>query len=359
MTHPGQGMKCAPLRWAALAVAVALVLPTGSLAQDVAGGLRAEIQRRRTALDAIPGSPLVDGDRPRLRALLDDAESQLKQGRTLAALESLSSACPGVQALASAGSGWDDTGKGAGKHLDALAKEWEEAGRRLKADRPKFPTNPPKGESAFVRALAEQSMGQIDEHYAVAQDYGRESGVSAGAYYLGRAEGQLAWALTLSRLPGDSEKPALRLTSLKAPLATLEDDIVEAYAKPGSTAQHTNFILANSSLKLAKELEQHELRFGALLTLLRSLFALSLATLPTPTADQDAGLAEAATEFEKRFSASKRDESIGAAHVEKARISLEKARAGGEPGERERLRAAALLRVVVPRYLEITEGMKP
>ena len=41
---------------------------------------------------------------------------------------------------------------------------------------------------------------------------------------------------------------------------------------------------ANSSLKLAKELEQHELRFGALLTLLRSLFALSLATLPTPTA---------------------------------------------------------------------------
>ncbi len=356
MTHPSQSALRLP--WAA-AVVLVLASSAPGRGEDVAGGLRAEIQRSRIALDAIPGSPLVDGDRPRLRALLDDAEDQLKQGRTLAALESLSSAGPGVRALASAGSGWDDTGKGAGKHLDALANEWEEAGRRLKADRSKFPANPPKGESAFVRALAEQSIGQIDEHYAVAKDYGRESGVSAGAYYLGRAEGQLAWALTLSRLPGDSEKAALRLTSLKAPLATLEDDIVEAYAKPGSTAQHTNFILANSSLKLAKELEQHELRFGALLTLLRSLFALSLATLPAPAVDQETDLAERASEFEKRFAASKRDDSIGAAQVEKARISLEKARAGGGSGERERLRAAALLRVVVPRYLEITEGMNP
>jgi hypothetical protein len=209
--------------------------------------------------------------------------------------------------------------------------------------------------------MAEQSYGQIDEHYAVAVDYGRFSGVSSGAYYLGRAEGQMAWALTLSNLTASSTSTAAKVASappsVTVAIAKVEDEIVTAYAKPGSTAQHSNFIVANSSLKLAKELDNRGLRYGALITMLRSLFALSLATIKGPSPDLENALGERAGAFEKRFTASKRDESIGEAFIEKARIALEKSRAGGETGDRERLRAAALLDVVVPRYIEITEGL--
>ncbi len=146
------------------------------------------------------------------------------------------------------------------------------------------------------------------------------------------------------------------LPSLAGPIARIENDIVVAYAKPGSTTQHTNLILANSSLKLVKELDLHGLRPGSLTTLLRSLLYLSLATLPAPAADQDQALAAKAEEIEQRFAASKHNNSIGEAFLEKARISMDKSRAGGEGTGPERLRAAALVSVVIPRYIELMEG---
>ncbi len=339
-----------------VALVALAALPASANAAGLPEAVAAEARRNRATLDSIPASPLVDGERPRLKGLLDDVDSLLKARRISQAIETLASAGPGVAAIARAGAGWDDTGKGSGKNIADLAREWEEVGRALKVDRARFPGAIPKGQTAFVRALAEQSFGQVDEHYAVAVDYGRVSGVSSGAYYLGRAEGQMAFALFLSRLTSPAPKTARVLQSLAASIATVEDDIVTAYAKPGSTAQHTNFILANSSLKLAKELDGQGWRHGALVTLLRSLFSLTLATMSAPGANQDEALAGRADEFERRFAASTLDDTIGEAFVEKARVALEKSRSGGEGADRERLRAAALLGVVIPRYIEIMEG---
>ena len=336
---------------------IPLLLALSASPSDAAGTLNerlsAEISRNRALLDALPSSTLVDGERPRVKGQLADALALLNANRTNAAIETLSSAIPGVSALARAGTGWDDTGKGPGKSIDALAKEWEEVGRTIQANRSKFPSRKPDGQSAFIRAQAEQSLGQIDEHYAVAVDYGRFSGVTSGAYYLGRAEGHLKLALFLSELRAASAKNAARVTTLATPIARVENDIVSAYARPGSAAQHTNFILANSSLKLAKELDQHGSPRGALVTMLRSLFALSLATMPPAGPEMERALVERADEFSKQFASSERDESIGEAFVEKARIALERSQAGGEGAERERLRAAALMGAVVPRYIEV------
>ena len=166
----------------------------------------------------------------------------------------------------------------------------------------------------------------------------------------------MAFALFLAGLEAPPTKKEIALASIASPIAAVEDEIVAAYARPGSTAQHGNFILANSSLKLARELEGHGWRLGSLVTLLRSLFALSLATLPVPAADQEQALLAKTDGFDQRFAASNRDESIGEAFAEKARISIEKSRAGGEAAERERLRAAAFSDVVLPRYIEIMEG---
>lgn len=318
--------------------------------------LAREIERLRASVKALPASALVAGEQPRMLASLDEAEALTRAGRSLAALETLASVAPGVPALARASSGWKETDAGPGKGLDALQKEWEEAGVTLRSGRAAFAATRLQPQRAFTRALAEQSFGQVDEHYVVAVDYGRFSGLSAGAYYLGRAEGQMSWALTLARSNDAAAKTAATPPALGAALARLENDIVEAYAKPGSTTQHTNFIVANSSLKLARELETLGLRLGALVTLLRSRLALTLATMPQPAPERQKGLRESASALTARLGASDRDESIGESLIEKALVALDKSEDGSEASARERHRAAALLDVVVPEYFEIMKG---
>jgi len=196
-----------------LALAAASPGDTGKLTDT----LSTEITRNRAVLDALPSSPLVDGERPRVKGQLDDALALLSASHVHTAIETLSSAIPGVSALARAGGGWDESGKGPGKGIEALAREWEEAGRTIRTDRAQFPLAKPEGQSAFIRAQAEQSLGQIDEHYEVAVEYGRFSGVTSGAYYLGRAEGHLALALFLSCLPTTSGKSPFVYSSLPPP----------------------------------------------------------------------------------------------------------------------------------------------
>ena len=176
-----------PARGGLLLLVLALFAAPAGAADTLSETLSAEISRNRAILDALPGSPLVDGERPRIKGQLDDALALLKANRVNTAIETLSSAIPGVSALARAGTGWDDTGKGPGKGIDALAKEWEDVGRVIRLDRAKFPAKKPDGQSAFIRAQAEQSLGQIDEHYAVAVDYGRFSGCSENLFSIERA----------------------------------------------------------------------------------------------------------------------------------------------------------------------------
>ena len=76
-----------------------------SLASGLPETLGAEVRRNRVMLESMPASPFVDGERPRLKGLLDDTEAFLKADRIGPALETLSSAAPGVIALARAGSG--------------------------------------------------------------------------------------------------------------------------------------------------------------------------------------------------------------------------------------------------------------
>jgi hypothetical protein len=337
---------------------VFLAVSAAGAADELRENISSEIARNRAVLEALPASAFVDGERPRIKSQLDDAAALLQAERIDAAIEVLSSAAPGVAALKRASTGWDDTGKAGGKGIDALSAEWEAVGRTIRVDRAKFPSQGAPSQNSLFRALAEQAMGQIDEHYAVAVDYGRFSGVTSGAYYLGRAEGHLSFALFLGGLKVPHGREALALGPLTAPIARIESEIVTAYAKPGSTTQHAAFISANSSLKLTKELNQHGLPKGAFFTALRSLFALGLATVQTPPADQADSLQATVEGFSKKFAVSRLDESIGEAFVTKALISLEKSRKGGEGADRERLRVAAIAQLVLPRYIEISKGLQ-
>ena len=67
-----------------------------------------------------------------------------------------------------------------------------------------------------------------------------------------------------------ASRPAPPLRSLAGEIDRLEDEILAAYRPPASIDHHRDFILANSALKEARELDAAGLRYGALLRYLQA-----------------------------------------------------------------------------------------
>lgn len=331
-----------------------LFLASAARAQDLPGQLLSRVSKGRAVLDALPTSDFVKAESQGPRAQLGDVEAQVQAKRTHIGLETLSSAAPGIDGLAAAANGWVGPGKG----IDALEKEWTAAGQGIERDRKKFPARAIAGQSAFVRAVAELSIGQVSENYAAALEYGRFAGVQSGAYYMGRAQGHLAFALFSAQLADGHQRRALRVPSMAAHVTAADKEIIAAYARPGATTFHSTFISANSSIKLARELEGKGYHAGALVMLLRAVLALGNIERAAPPVSEIPNLRAKAAEYAKQFAADKRDQSIAEQYAQKVEMALEAGSVAGEAGDRQRLRADVLLNVVLPRYLAIIGGGK-
>jgi hypothetical protein len=335
--------------------AMLLVALAGMAAsEDFSGRVTAEIAKGRAVLSATTPNESLKGNFTDTQTLFGDAETQLKANQPFVCLETIAYAWASTQAQALAGGGWGSAEKG----IDALTKEWEKAGQAIAADRKKFPARPLAGQVAAIRALAELSLGQVQENYDASLDYGRAQGLAFGAYYIGRAQGHLRAALFFAELKGPQTRPILPLGSVAAQIAAAEKEILAAYAKPGSTTFHTNFILANSSIKLSRELETQGYHYGALMILMRAVYSFAQNNAKTPPASDIPTMQAAVAEWKKQLAASKRDHSIGEVYVQKTENALAAGAAAGEAGDAQRLRAALLLNVVLPKYWEITEGAK-
>jgi len=336
-------------------VASLLCLPgAGAPAQDITAKLTNQIAKTRTALDAIPATEFVKGESANIRNQLTDAEKQVQEKRPLLAVETLAGACASAEGLAAAGDGWGKDGKG----IDVLEKDWNTAGAALARDRKKFPARAPAGQPAFVRAIAEISIGQVQENYAAAFGYGREAGLEYGAYYIGRSQGHMAFALFSAALQTSVEGQPVTVPDLTAQIVALDKAIVAAYAKPGSTTFHSSFIVANASIKLARETNAQGYHAGALIALMRAHYALGQTQISAPPMEELSTLRSKAGEWAKKLAADKRDHSIPEQYLEKAQMAIAAGDTEGEAGANQRQRAALLLTVVLPQYYAIMEGAK-
>ncbi len=335
-------------------LALGTLLAPATCAQDISGRVEAQAAKCRATLEKLTGSEFVTGERNNVLNLAKEVDAHLQGKRPLVALESLAHVCASASALGAAAEGWGSSGKGS----DALEQEWNEAGKVLEAEKRKFPTRVSAGQPAFLRAVAEMSMGQVDENYAAALAYGQQAGLEFGAYYLGRALGSSSFALFAASLKSETRQAPVKLAALAGQIDVMDKQIVTAYAKPGSTKFHTNFIIANSSLKLARELDQAGYRFGAVTALLRAAFALGQTTLTeVPVTDLER-LRGRAEEWSNRLQKEPVDTSIAEQYLQKAQVALDAGRSEGDQGNQQRQRAALLLDVVLPRYFEIVEGKK-
>ena len=191
-------------RVAILITSAGLAMASAAQAPDFPSRLTEEIARDRSTLDSLNHTEFTKGDAANIQTALADAEKHIQAKRPLIALEMLSSATPGTLGLKAAAAGWGQNGKG----IEVLEADWKAAGEAMERDKKKFPTRAPAGQPMFVRAVAELSMGQVNENYAAAVDYGKVAGIQFGAYYLGRSQGHLAFALYSSGLAsGENRKP--------------------------------------------------------------------------------------------------------------------------------------------------------
>ena len=329
-------------------------MASAAQAPDFPSRLTEEIARDRSTLDSLNHTEFTKGDAANIQTALADAEKHIQAKRPLIALEMLSSATPGTLGLKAAAAGWGQNGKG----IEVLEADWKAAGEAMERDKKKFPTRAPAGQPMFVRAVAELSMGQVNENYAAAVDYGKVAGIQFGAYYLGRSQGHLAFALYSSGLASGENRKPFALPDLAEKIAALDKTIVASYARPGSTQFHPQYIAANSSIKLSRELNAAGWRTGALVVLMRAVYSFGQIETKPPAVSELPALKAEADKIAAQIAADKRDQSIAEQYLQKVYVALEIGAGTEQAAEGQRHRAALLLHYVLPKYFELIEGAK-
>jgi hypothetical protein len=240
------------------------------------------------------------------------------------------------------------------KDLAAFEAAWTRVGGELRSD-----LVPPTSDAlaglrpAAMRAFGEAALAQVRGYYESSLEYGQNTMPKYGLYYLGSARAQRELVELLRGMPAPAAPlPSPPLRSLDAELAALEAEVLAAYRPPASIDKHREFIIASSAIKMARELDQGGLRYGALLRYLQAV--LRSAPLRTePPALNPGALRARLRELDARLAAGPFDHSLG-------RFFLELAEAEGASTDAQGpATAAAVVDRVFPRYFAALEPAGP
>lgn len=318
--------------------------------QDALG---AEIARLKAYLASSTASGEIwDDVRRGSEPMLLRAETALRDGRRLLALQRLAAAREGLSAA---------------RYLDSLAggerqdparfeAEWRRVGEALRAELAPPAANALDGVGpAAVRAIGEAALPQVRVYYEASLDYGQNTVLDAGLYYIGSALAQRELSQLLRSLTAPAPAPP-PLRPLGPELGALEAEILAAYRPPASIERHADFIRASAALKEARELDALGLRHGALLRYLQSLqrFAPARSASAAPAdAAREATLAAQLRQYGERLSTPAVDHTIG-------RLFLETAQALALPGkDNDPATVQAIANAVLPRYFAALEPAAP
>jgi hypothetical protein len=276
------------------------------------------------------------------------AEEALRKGRRLLALQRLAAARVNLAAAA-----YLREVTPAAHSENGFEAEWKRMGGVLRADLRTPPSTALDGvQPAAVRAMGEAALPQVRIYYDASLEYGRNTMPDAGLFYIGSAQAQRELAAFCRTMSAPASRPAPPLRPLTSELDRLEGEILAAYRPPVSIDNHRDFILANSALKEARELDAAGLRYGALLRYLQA--AQRFAPLrKAPASLRGPALAKRLDEIDARLWSGRLDDSIG-------RLFLETARDEAEGGQgRSPATAAAIAADVLPRYFAALEPARP
>jgi hypothetical protein len=286
-----------------------------------------------------------------LTRAMDRAEEAMRAGRRLLAVERLADVQPDLEASVYLGEL-----PAAERNSDAAFEAaWAEAGKELKADLgPPAPAALDGVTPAAVRAVGEAAIPSVRVYYEASLDYERNTMPNVGFYYLevARAQRGLQTLCRSLSAPSTGKPPPVR--SIQAELDALEGELLAAYRPPASIDHHKEFIVANSTLKEARELDAAGLRYGAMLRYLQAALRAAPLTGRVPAltaAEATRRLEEMRARLSEREAGT--DDSLGTLFLEAGEADVAAAAPGESPAT-----ASAVATDVLPRYLAALEPAK-
>ena len=240
---------------------------------------------------------------------------------------------------------------------EAFEAEWQKLGQQLAAKEKLITPESLENMTAAARAITEAALGQVHPYYQSGRLYGLNTTFDNGLYYLGRAPAFQELALYSQQLHLTPPHAALKLRSLEPELSALEAETLAAYQQSADKDLRP-FITTNVTLKVAGELNQGKLYFGALLKYLDASLALKLLKATPPNEEQQAALKKQHEAFGKQLSLGKTDHSLGLIYWEMAQRALQPA-PEDTIGPEDLKRAAVVINEVLPRYFKVTAKVTP
>jgi len=198
--------------------------------------------------------------------VLGRTETALRDGRRLLALQRLAVARVNLAASAYLGERTPEQRSDPA----GFEAEWARLGKVLRGDLGAIPPGAFDGvQPAAVRALGEAALPQVRVYYEASLEYGRNTMPDSGLFYLGAAQAQRDFAVFCRSLAAPSPRRAPPLRALGPEIESLQHDFLAAYRPPISIDKHLEFILANSALNEARELDGAGRLLGITLSLAR------------------------------------------------------------------------------------------
>jgi hypothetical protein len=272
--------------------------------------------------------------------ILDKAEAALRDGRRLLALQRL-----GVVRINLAASEYLARSAAA----SGFEAEWVRLGGVLKNDlEAPSPAALDGVQPAAVRAVGEAVLLQVRGYYEASLEYGRNTMEEAGLFYLGAAQAQRDFAAFCRKLSVPGKRRAPKLRSVRPEIDALESDLLALYRPPVSIDRHRDFILANSTLKEARELDAAGLRYGAMLRYLEAALRADPLRAAPPS-----------LEPETRIATSGADSTIGRIFLESAQANSTGSTPDAAPDAAAAAIADAIAVDVLPRYFAALEPAPP
>ena len=246
--------------------------------------------------------------------------------------------------------------------LAAFEEEWKQAGKEFDSLTRQARSLLAQPMPASGRALAEASFHRAQPYYTSSLFYGRQTSAGSGLFYLGRAFAGLEFARFCANLRTWGQKQARDKPHIETHLAKLEQDVLQVYRPPKAQTHHRLFIRVNSTIKLARELNQDGFAWGALQEYLQARFYFGqIDDLPV-SPERMQQLRKLSETFAVRLQSKALDHSVGQLFWEMGQTALDQAQ--GREGEAEINNsdfktAAVILESVLPSYFSILEEPQP
>lgn len=283
--------------------------------QDPKSQIRAEIERLTSSLKE---RPIADADYAPIATIagqsLNAAGDALDSGNIYLSLEKLLQAEDSLQ-----GARFPvERTEIVKSSLPAFEAEWKKVSQTINGYDQELRQKDWGTAPAAVRALSETALGRSTPLLEGGYGFAVSTKPSEGLFYLGQAQGEVAFAQFVSSLGLVRNGEPFPLRSVLPELQKLQEKTNAAFQPPRSIQLHDRFIALNSTLKLAEELDAQKFYAGAVYQYLEAVRHYGMLDAPVIETASQASLKDAIVAARKKLAASKQDDSIAELFLERA-----------------------------------------